>query len=287
MFKAQTVTKLQMFIYRLYLVLFFLYLLAPLLLVVLLAFNDSSYPSLPWKGFTLKWFGELFNDQQLLVSIWNSLRVAIIVSALSVFIGTATSFALIRHQFPGKNLFYALALGPIVTPGVILGVSLLIGISHVEDFAYALKDQGNFLGSWLLAIYKTRLFPGLGGVVLGQASFIISFVILTVSARLKKFDLALEEAAMDLGASRLGAVWRITIPFLKPALFASGILAFLLSFDNFNTTIFLVGNDSTLPIYIFSMLRFGITPKINAISVMLILVTVMLGFISDYFGKQE
>jgi spermidine/putrescine transport system permease protein len=204
-----------------------------------------------------------------------------------VFIGTVTSFALVRHNFPGKNLFYALALAPIVTPGVILGVSLLIGISNVEDFAYALKDQGNFLGSWMVTIYKTRLFPGLGGVVLGQSSFIISFVILTVSARLKKFDIALEEAAMDLGASRIGAVWRITIPFLKPALFASAILAFLLSFDNFNTTIFLVGNDSTLPIHIFSMLRFGITPKINAISVVLILITVLLGFFSDRFSKEE
>lgn len=285
--KAQHVNKLQLFIYRLYLGIFFLYLLSPLILVVILAFNDSSYPSLPWRGFTLRWFKELFVDSRLLLSIWNSFRVAVVVSAVSVFTGTITSFALVRHNFPGKNLFYALALAPIVTPGVILGVSLLIGISNVEDAAYTLKDQGNVLGTWLLTIYKTKLFPGLGGVVLGQASFIISFVILTVSARLKKFDLALEEAAMDLGASRIGAVWRITIPFLKPALVASSILAFLLSFDNFNTTIFLVGNDSTLPIHIFSMLRFGITPKINAISVVLILVTVILGFFSDKFSKQE
>lgn len=285
--KAQHINKLQLSIYRLYLAIFFLYLLAPLILVVILAFNNSSYPSLPWKGFTLQWFQELFTDSRLLLSIWNSLRVAIVVSIVAVFIGTVTSFALVRHNFPGKNLFYALALAPIVTPGVILGVSLLIGISHVEDFAYSLKDQGYLLGSWMVTIYKTRLFPGLGGVVLGQASFIISFVILTVSARLKKFDIALEEAAMDLGASRIGAVWRITIPFLKPALFASAILAFLLSFDNFNTTIFLVGNDSTLPIHIFSMLRFGITPKINAISVVLILITVVLGFFSDKFSKGE
>jgi len=285
--KAQHVNKLQLLLYRLYLVIFFVYLLAPLVLVVILAFNDSSYPSLPWKGFTLRWFTELFGDTRLLLSIWNSLRVALVVSVVSVFVGTTVSFALVRHTFPGKNLFYALALGPIVTPGVILGVSLLIGISNVEDFAYALKEQGNFLGTWLIAIYNTKLFPGLGAVVLGQASFIISFVMLTVSARLKKFDIALEEAAMDLGASRLEAVWRITIPFLKPALFASSILAFLLSFDNFNTTIFLVGNTSTLPIHIFSMLRFGITPKINAISVVLILVTVILGFFSDKFSKQE
>ncbi len=285
--KAQHVSRLQLLIYRLYLAMFFLYLLAPLILVVLLAFNDSSYPSLPWKGFTLRWFQELFTDSRLLFSFWNSLRVAVVVSIVSVFIGTSTSFALVRYNFPGKNLFYALALAPIVTPGVILGVSLLIGISNIEDFAYALHDHGNILGNWMVAIYKTKLFPGLGGVVLGQSSFIISFVILTVSARLKKFDLALEEAAMDLGASRLGAVWRITIPFLKPALFASAILAFLLSFDNFNTSIFLVGNTSTLPIHIFSMLRFGITPKINAISVVLIVVTVVLGFFSDLLSKQE
>ena len=285
--KAQHVNKLQLLIYRLYLLIFFGYLLSPLLLVVILAFNDSSYPSLPWRGFTLRWFQELFVDTRLLISLLNSLRVAVVVSVVSVFVGTATSFALVRHKFPGKSLFYALAIAPIVTPGVILGVSLLIGISNVEDFAYTLKDQGNILGSWLVAMYNTKMFPGLGGVVLGQASFIISFVILTVSARLRKFDLALEEAAMDLGASRLGAVWRITIPFLKPALIASGILAFLLSFDNFNTTIFLVGNESTLPIHIFSMLRFGITPKINAISVVLIVVTVVLGFLSDKLSKQE
>ncbi len=285
--KAQHVNTLQLYLYRFYLILFFGYLLLPLILVVILAFNDSSYPSLPWKGFTLRWFKALFSDNRLLISLWNSLQIAVVVSLVSVVVGTMTSFALIRHSFPGKNLFYALALGPIVTPGVILGVSLLIGISNVEDFAYALHGRGNIIGTWLIALYKTKLFPGLGGVVLGQASFIISFVILTVSARLKKFDMALEEAAMDLGASRLGAVWRITIPYLKPALFASSILAFLLSFDNFNTTIFLVGNESTLPIHIFSMLRFGITPKINAISVVLIVITVILGFFSETFSKQE
>ena len=112
--KAQHVNTLQLWMYRLYLVIFFVYLLAPLVLVVVLAFNNSSYPSLPWKGFTLKWFQELFGDNRLLLSIWNSLRIAIVVSVLSVFVGTATSFALVRHDFTGKNLFYALALGPIV-----------------------------------------------------------------------------------------------------------------------------------------------------------------------------
>ncbi len=246
-----------------YLVLFLVYLYVPLAVVMTLAFNASPLPAFPWRGFTLGWFREIGADPFLLRAIWNSVVVGLGVTALSVTVGTATAFLLVRYQFPGKGLLYALALSPLIMPGVILGISMLVFFSDVG------------------------LDTGLVTTVLGQSSFIISFVLLIVAARLQKFDVALEEAAQDLGATPLQAVWRVTLPSLRPALVASGIVAFLLSFDNFNTTLFLIGNEATLPIHIYSAVRLGLSPKINAISVVFIVVTVGLGVAYEVLRRRE
>lgn len=257
------ISKFEKIFYRVFLVLFLIYLLGPLLIVMLLSFNTSPSPTLPMKGLTLEWYRQLFMDKQLKESILNSIIVAIGVTIISVSVATTTSFALVRYRFKGQNGFYALALSPIITPGVILGVSILI------------------------FLYKIHFKPGLKAVVLGQSSFIISFALLTIMARLRKFDLSLEEAAQDLGASKIKAILKITIPYLKPAIVSAASLSFLLSFDNFNTTLFLVGNERTLPIQIYSMLRFGLSPKINAISTILVVLTVLAGFFSSRTGKKE
>lgn len=246
-----------------YVVLFLLYLYVPLVVVMTLAFNASELPSFPWRGFTLAWFHEIAGDPFLLEAIWNSVVVALGVTVLSVTVGTVTAFLLVRHDFPGKGLLYALALSPLIMPGVILGISMLIFFS----------DLG--------------LHTGLFTTVLGQSSFIISFVLLIVAARLQKFDPALEEAAQDLGATPLRAIWRVTLPSLRPALAASAVVAFLLSFDNFNTTLFLIGNESTLPIHIYSAVRLGLSPKINAISVVFIVVTVGLGVAYELIRRRQ
>jgi len=260
MSRTQQIVRL---VYHGYVALFLLYLYVPLAVVMTLAFNASPLPAFPWQGFTLQWFREIAGDGFLLRSIWNSLVVGAGVTVLSVTVGTVTAFVLVRYQFLGKGLLYALALSPLIMPGVILGISMLVFFSDVG------------------------LETGLFTTVLGQSSFIISFVLLIASARLQKFDRSLEEAAQDLGATPLQAIRRVTLPALRPALVASGVVAFLLSFDNFNTTLFLIGNEATLPIHIYAAVRLGLSPKINAISVVFIVVTAGLGVAYEVIRRRE
>jgi spermidine/putrescine transport system permease protein len=255
--------RLTRLVYVLYIGAFLSVLYGPLLVVALLAFNANPSPSFPWEGFTLGWFSEVLRDPLMMGAIGNSVLVGLGVVAISVPVGVATAFLLVRYDFVGKGALYALVLSPLITPGVILGVSMLIFFS----------DLG--------------LQTGLGTAVLGQSSFIISFVLLIISARLQKVDPALEEAAQDLGATPLRAVWRITLPYLWPAIIAGCAVAFLLSFDNFNTTLFLIGNSATLPIQVYSAVRLGLSPKINAISVVFILLTVSLGLLVEFLRREE
>lgn len=255
--------RLARLVYVLYLGAFLSFLYVPLAVVALLAFNANPSPAFPWRGFTLDWFGEVLRDPLMMGAIGNSLLVGLGVVVVSVPVAVAAAFLLVRYDFAGKGLLYALVLSPLITPGVILGVSMLIFFS----------DLG--------------LPTGLGTAVLGQSSFIISFVLLIVSARLQKFDLALEEAAQDLGATPLRAVRRITLPFLQPAIVAGCAVAFLLSFDNFNTTLFLIGNSATLPIQVYSAVRLGLSPKINAISVVFIVLSVGLGLLVEVLRREE
>lgn len=255
-------------LYSLYIAAFFVYLAAPLTVVSVFAFNDSSIASLPWQGFTLDWFladGEngrngLFHDRRLMTSLGVSARVAVAVTLLSVVLGTLNAFLFERFDFPGKNLLYMGMLLPLVIPGVILGVSILVFSSTVANQSW---DR--------LGLDLAALRPGLPLVVLGQAAFIVTLCTLIISARLRKFDRALEEAALNLGASQPVALLTVTIPYLRPALIGAAIMAFLMSFENFNTTLMLVGSDSPVTITLFSRLREGSTPVLNAVSLLLIL----------------
>lgn len=248
--------------YVLYLGAFLSYLYIPLAVVAILAFNNSSAPQFPWRGFTLRWFAEIAADPLLLRAVANSVIVGTAVVALSVPVGVVTAFLLVRYRFPGKSLLYTLVLSPLVTPGVILGISMLI-------FFDSLGIQA-----------------GLATAVLGQTSFIASFVLLIASARLQKFDRSLEEAAQDLGATPLRAVLLITLPYLRPAIVVACVVAFLLSFDNFNTTFFLIGNEITLPIQIYTRVRLELSPAINAVSVIFILLTVTMGMASELLHRR-
>jgi spermidine/putrescine transport system permease protein len=269
--------------FRFYIVLYFTFLFAPLLITCVLAFNDSQFPSLPWKGFTFEWFtGNLpervgiFHDSINLASIWVSAKVAFFVTLLSVTVGTCAAFLFEQEDFPFKPALYFLMLSPLVIPGVILGISLLLFSNTLGMF---------FEDRWGLDVGIFR--PGFWLVVLGQFSFIATLVALIVSARLKKFDRTLEEAAMNLGANRFEVIWHITLKFLRPAIIGSGAVAFLMSFENFNTTLFLVGSDATLPINLYLQVRDGSTPVINAISFLLILGTSLAAVANLYFSKKE
>lgn len=253
-------------LYRAYVVAFFLYLAAPLAAAAVFAFNDSLFPTLPWRGFTLAWFfGDdepklgMFHDRRLMEGLWNSLYIALIVSAMAVAAGTSNAFLFERRSFPGKEALYIVMVVPLVIPGVILGISILVFASMIANgLDAALGWDWGFLR------------PGLVLVILGQFSFLVTITSLVIAARLRKFDVSLEEAALNLGAGRARVLATITLPFLAPAMVAAFLLSFLVSFENFNTTLMLVGSDAPLTITMYDrMVKAGSTPVLNAVSVFL------------------
>ncbi|MDW4496679.1 ABC transporter permease [Sulfitobacter sp. D35] len=263
--------------YRLYVLAFFVFLAAPLAAAGIFAFNDSLFPALPWQGFTLDWFFNdtepklgMFHDRRLLSGLYYSFVIALIVSALSVFVGTTNAFLFVRREFPFKNALYIVMIVPLVIPGVILGISILVFASNIAN------------GIWdSFEVELSVLRPGLILVVLGQFSFIATITSLVITARLRKFDVSLEEAALNLGASRARVLRTITLPFLRPAMIAAGIVAFLVSFENFNTTLFLVGSESPLTITMYDrMAKVGSTPVLNAVSFFLMVGSGLLALIS-------
>ncbi|MHA1565767.1 MAG: ABC transporter permease [Alphaproteobacteria bacterium] len=259
--------------YAFYIVLFFIYLFAPLVVVGVFSFNDSQFPSLPWRGFTLDWFLSssgrigIFHDRGLIGSLGTSLKVAFAVTVLSLVVGTMNAFLMERAQFRGKSILFTMMLWPLVIPGVILGVSILQFASTVAN---GLEDR--------FGIFVDFLRPGLPLVIMGQFSFIVTIATLVIAARLRKFDITLEEAARDLGASSLGAIRTVTLPFLTPALIGAGVISFLMSFENFNTTLMLVGSEAPVTIRMFTQIRDGTTPVINALSLLMMLVMATIGF---------
>lgn len=217
----------------------------------------------------------LFADGPLMKSIWTSVIVACWVTLLSVLVGTANAFVLERAQFRGKGALGLLMLAPLVVPGVILGISILAFASRIANLA----DEW-----WGLELEWLR--PGLPLVVAGQFAYIVSIATLTIAARLKRFDRTLEEAAYNLGASRPVVLWTITLPYLRPALVGSGAIAFLMSFENFNTTLMLVGSDPPLTILMYGRMREGATPVLNAVSVFLMLASAGLA-LAMMKGRRE
>ena len=257
-----------------YVAAFFVFLFVPLAVVVVFAFNDANYPAPPWHGATLDWFTGghgrvgLFSDGALLRSIWTSVIVAGAVTALSVVVGTVNAFLLERTNFRGKLLLSLLMLVPLVIPGVILGISILAFASRLAQFADDL---------WGLELEFLR--PGLPLVVAGQFSYIVSIATLTIAARLKRFDAVLEDAAFNLGATRFDVLRTITLPYLKPALLGAAAISFLMSFENFNTTLMLVGSDPPLTIMMYGRMREGASPVLNAVSLLLMVASALIALV--------
>ena len=282
MIRSLPTSKRYDFGFRFFIVAYFVILFAPLVVTMVLAFNNSMYPSLPWEGFTLDWFFGagpqkygIFNDQTNLRSLATSFRVALAVTVVSTFLGTCAAFLFEQENFRFKGALYFLMIAPLVIPGVILGISILM-------FA-------NTVGIWIeemFGVYVKFLVPGFWLVVIGQSSFISTIVALVVSARLKKFDRSLEEAAYNLGANRAEVLWFITLKYLRPSILGGAAVAFLMSFENFNTTIFTVGSQATLPINMYMQVRDGSTPVINAISFLLIAGTSVFA-VANLWGKRK
>ncbi|WP_027368918.1 ABC transporter permease [Desulfocurvibacter africanus] len=268
--------------FQAFIILYFIFLFAPLVVTCVLAFNDSNFPSLPWNGFSLDWFLSagparvgIFHDSQTLRALWTSFKTAFFVSIFSVAVGTCASLLFEEEQFRFKELLYFLMLAPLVIPGVILGISLLLTANTAGVFLEESME-------WDFALFR----PSFWLVVMGQFSFITTFVTLVVSARLRKFDRSLEEAALNLGANRFQVIRHITLRYLRPSIIGAAAVAFLMSFENFNTTIFLVGSEPTLPVTLYLQVRDGSTPMINAVSLLLIVGTSCLALANLYFGRK-
>ncbi|THB69045.1 MAG: ABC transporter permease [Desulfovibrio sp.] len=248
-----------------YLFLFFGYLFLPLIFMGIVAFNSSSLPQVsPWEGFTWHWFHELSQDSRMWDALTNSLIVGVSVVCISVPIGLAAALLLTRLQLKSRDLLYALFVSPILTPGIILGISTFL----FWDRAFAVMG-------------------GLWTAIVAQSTFISAYCMLLIMSRIQRFDRTQEEAAFDLGASHQQVFFKVTLPFLKPALFSSVALAFMQSFENYNTTLFAIGFEQTLPIYIGTKLRQFISPAMNALAVIFIVLTILGALIYEYRRMME
>ncbi|TCL69445.1 ABC transporter permease [Rhizobium sp. BK251] len=249
---ATVLAALPRFIFAIYMALFFIYMFLPLAVMAIATFNASKFPTVtPWLGTTLDWFAALWADQ----AMWKALRLSIFIGlgviAISLPIGTAAALFLNSLQDRSRSFFYALMVSPLLTPGVAIGIATLV-----------LWRQAGVGGGTLL-------------IVLAQSSFITAYVMLMIAARLQRFDRTLEDAAIGLGASRFMVFRRILLPYLKPSLLAATFIAFLQSFENYNTTLFVRGTETPLTIYIATKVRTGLTPAVNALGLVLIVLTII------------
>ncbi|MFZ4689226.1 MAG: ABC transporter permease [Polymorphobacter sp.] len=233
-----------------------LFLYLPLFSLMVFSFNDSKRTTV-WRGFTLDWYGRLFDDTDLLLAFGNSLTIALVSTLISLVLGTLTALLLWRFRFPGKAGLEGMLALPIVVPEICLGVAFLVFFTQVLPWPTELI--------WPL---------NLGAIIIAHVSFSFSFVALVVRARLAGFNRDFEEAARDLGASEWQIFRDILLPHLQPGLIAGALLAFTLSLDDFVTTFFTSGPDTiTFPIKVYAMVRFSVTPEVNAASTLLIVLT--------------
>jgi spermidine/putrescine transport system permease protein len=235
----------------------FMFIYAPLLVVVLYSFHDSRIIAWPLQLGTLHWYSVLLQDRGLLESVVASLKLAALAVVISLGVGVPGAFLLDRHEFPGKVLFQRLVLMPLILPGIITGVSLLTFFT--------------FIGLPL-----SSGFPAIPGwpVVLGHGTALVSVVVTQVFARLQRLDRFQEEASMDLYANGWLTFWHVTLPNIRTAMLGAALLVFTLSLDEIAVTFFLIGRQNTIPLQIWGLLRRGITPEVNAISTIIFVVSV-------------
>ncbi len=249
---------------RIYLAIFLTYLLFPLAYMSLLAFNDSRIPT--HKNFitTFKWFGEAWRDRRMWDGLEVSLMIGVLVVIISITLGLGGALLLTRVQLRAKTMVYAVLVSPILAPGIVLGISTFIFWSQ----------QLGLRADWWTAAFA-------------QASFISAYCMLIFMARLQRFDDALEEAGLDLGASPRQVFWRITVPYLRPAFLSAGALAFLQSFENYTTTYFSIGAEQTFTIFVANKVRQGVTPAVNAIAVVIVLTTILVAFLVEVRRRRQ
>jgi spermidine/putrescine transport system permease protein len=239
-----------------------LFLYVPLASLILFSFNDSKR-TIRWEGFTFDWYARLAGDDALIAAFANSLTIAAMSTLFSVVLGAMAAIALWRFRFPGRGLFDGMITLPIVVPEICMGVAMLVFFGTIAPWPRDLV--------WPL---------DLGAIVIAHITFSFPFVTVVVRARLASFNREMEEAARDLGASELRAMRDVLLPHIRPALVSGALLAFTLSLDDFVITFFTAGpNTVTFPVKIYSMVRFSVTPEVNAASTVLMAITVAMTMI--------
>ena len=234
------------------------FLYAPLVTLMAFSFNDSK-ANIVWRGFTLKYYAKALQNETLIAAFVNSLTIAFVSTLLSTLLGAMIALALWRFSFPGKTILDGALALPIVVPEICMGVAMLVFFAKVMPWPEGLAWPFN-----------------LGAIIISHISFSFPFVAVVVRARLASFNRELEEAAKDLGAGEWQATRDVVIPHMTPALIGGGLLAFTLSLDDFVITFFTAGPDTiTFPVKVYSMVRFSVTPEVNAASTILIVVTIV------------
>lgn len=251
-----------------YLAIFFAYLLGPLVIMSVTAFNSPEFPrATPWECLTFEWFSALFQDERILNGIKNSILVGAGTVVLSVAMGLAGALMLTQIWPKLRATYYTIIIAPILVPGVVIGISTLVFWDRINRLLGLEADS--FLSN------------GLFLTVIGQSTFIASYCMLVLVARLQRYDIALTEAALDLGASHAQAFRKVLLPFMKPAIASAAVLAFLASFENYNTTTFTFGEYPTLTIELAQKVRYGITPAISALAFIIVLLTVFAALFNE------
>jgi spermidine/putrescine transport system permease protein len=230
-----------------------LFLYLPIVFMVAFSFDESATPGLPIQGPTLHWYDVMINNRQLLTAVGNTVSVSLIVSVLATIIGTMAAFVLVRGRLRYPNGVRILFTLPIMVPGVLIGIALLVFFSRALDANLSLMT-----------------------VIAGQLVVTVPFVVLIVASRLQSFDRKLEWAAADLGASPRRTLRHVVLPLIAPAILAGALICITLSIDEFVITWFTVGNQPTLPTYIYTKVKFGVTPEVNAVGTVMLFATLLI-----------
>lgn len=256
-----------------YILLFFGYLFGPLVVMSITAFNTPNYPqAFPFEAFTLDWFVKLWNHRNMMDGLRNSIIIGVGVVVISVPVGLAASIIMSQIYHRARSLYYLITISPLLTPGVIIGISTVIFWRDVMSVTE--MTRGIFYKGMILSI-------------LGQASFVSAYCLLIFMARLTRFDRSQEEAALDLGASYPQVFWHILLPYLKPAVVSAIVIAFLTSFENYNTTTFAILADKTLVTVLAGEVRQGTTPALSALAVIIISVSVVGAICYEIVKRRE
>ncbi len=248
--------------------LLFLYL--PMVVLIVYSFNSSRLVTV-WAGFSGRWYFELLRDGQILAAVWTSLRIAFFSATMAVCLGTLAAFVMVRFdRFRGKTALSSMVTAPLVMPEVITGLSLLLLFVHMAQLIGWPEDRG-MITIWI-----------------AHTTFCSAYVAVVVASRLREVDLSIEEAAMDLGARPLRTFFQITLPVIAPALAAGWLLAFTLSLDDLVIASFVSGpGATTLPMVVFSSVRMGVSPKINALATLIILTVSLATFFAWYLMRRS